>query len=191
MTAPKGDVLLLEVGPDGFRLLRHTKEPFCMFPWGQIHSWAHGASVFTFRFFDDGKHAIVQHALSTKDVDTLLACIQKIIEAILAERRKSAISDEAFEALLSDVKASSDSTRQLDKLRQAVQAYTFTSDQGRKLLQQLPTAFDVVEAATVLHPRLIDQNRFSNMLEVLDCQTDRDNVWHRITTAKRGTKLNG
>ena len=42
-----------------------------------------------------------------------------------------------------------------------------------------------VEAATVLHSKLIDQNRFSVMLEALDCQADRDNVWHRITLMKK------
>jgi len=42
-----------------------------------------------------------------------------------------------------------------------------------------------VEAATVLHSRLIDQNRFCYMLEALDCQADRDNVWHRITLLKK------
>ena len=37
----------------------------------------------------------------------------------------------------------------------------------------------------LLHGRLIDQNRFSVMLEALECTTDRDNVWHRITVAKK------
>ncbi len=51
----KGDVLLLEVGPLGFRLLRPvTEDPLSLYPWGQIHSWAHGDKRFTFRFFDDG-----------------------------------------------------------------------------------------------------------------------------------------
>lgn len=42
-----------------------------------------------------------------------------------------------------------------------------------------------VEAATVLHSRLIDQNRFSYMLEALDCPADQENVWHRITLLKK------
>ena len=36
-----------------------------------------------------------------------------------------------------------------------------------------------------MHSHLIDQNRFSHILEALDCQTDRDNVWHRITQLKK------
>jgi hypothetical protein len=42
-----------------------------------------------------------------------------------------------------------------------------------------------VEAATMLHSRLIDQNRFSNLLAALECQEDRDNVWHRIALNKK------
>ena len=42
-----------------------------------------------------------------------------------------------------------------------------------------------VEAATALHSRCIDQNRFSLMLEALESQADRDNVWHRITCLKK------
>lgn len=44
-----------------------------------------------------------------------------------------------------------------------------------------------IEASTLLHSHLIDQNRFSYMLEALDCQADRDNVWHRITMLKKST----
>jgi hypothetical protein len=46
--------LVLEVGAFGFRLLRPGSED-CLhaFPWGQIHSWAHTDSRFSFRFFDD------------------------------------------------------------------------------------------------------------------------------------------
>ncbi len=42
-----------------------------------------------------------------------------------------------------------------------------------------------VEAATVLHGKLIDQTLFSCMLEALECPADRDNVWHRITLMKK------
>ena len=36
------------------------------------------------------------------------------------------------------------------------------------------------------------QNHFSVMLEALDSQEDRDNVWHRITTNKKAaTKRSG
>jgi len=50
----KGDLLLLEVGPIGFRILKAgTQDPIYLFPWGQVHSWAHGTNRFSFRFFDD------------------------------------------------------------------------------------------------------------------------------------------
>ncbi|GAX80847.1 hypothetical protein CEUSTIGMA_g8282.t1 [Chlamydomonas eustigma] len=181
----KGDTLLLEVGNLGFRILRpETEDPLALFPWGQIHSWAHGTSKFTFRYFDDGKRTILQHILSMRDVDDLLQHIQGIIDDILAERRKSAITDEAFDRLIEELKES-DAATQLDLIKAAMTSSTFTSDQGREVLDVLPTTFDKVEAATVLHSKLIDQNRFSHVLESLDCHTDRENVWHRITAVKK------
>jgi len=181
----KGDTLLLEVGSLGFRILRpETEDPLALFPWGQIHSWAHGTNRFTFRYFDDGKRAILQHILSMRDVEELLQHIQVIIDAILEERRKSAISDEAFDNLIEQLKES-DAGNQLDLIKAAVDTNTFTSDQVREVLDVLSTTFDKVEAATVLHSKLIDQNRFSHVLESLDCHTDRENVWHRITAVKK------
>lgn len=54
MLLQKNPVLVLEVGKLGFRLLRpDTEDPICLFPWGQVHSWAHGTGRFTFRYFDD------------------------------------------------------------------------------------------------------------------------------------------
>lgn len=182
-------VLLLEVGDTGFRLLKSgSEDPILLFPWGQIHSWAHGDSRFTFRFFDDGKRTVMQHNLSMRDVDELLDHIKLIIDKILDERRKSGISDEAFEKLIEQLKAaSSDSARQLELIKQAVALNTFLADKGREVLDLLPTAFEKIEAATILHSKLIDQNRFCTMLEALDCQADRDNVWHRITLMKKST----
>lgn len=54
MCVQRSAVCQLEVGTTGFRLLRPgTKDSLGMFPWGQIHSWAHTELRFTFRFFDD------------------------------------------------------------------------------------------------------------------------------------------
>eukprot|EP00195_Chlamydomonas_chlamydogama_P007852 CAMPEP_0202893312 /NCGR_PEP_ID=MMETSP1392-20130828/2916_1 /ASSEMBLY_ACC=CAM_ASM_000868 /TAXON_ID=225041 /ORGANISM="Chlamydomonas chlamydogama, Strain SAG 11-48b" /LENGTH=217 /DNA_ID=CAMNT_0049577599 /DNA_START=146 /DNA_END=796 /DNA_ORIENTATION=- len=173
----KGEHLVLEVGRQGFRLLRpSTEDPLSLFPWGQIHSWAHGTNRFTFRYFDDGKKAILQHNLLMRDVDPLLQHIQHIIDEILQERKSSAISDESFEELLGRVRGS-DPSMHLELVRTAAKMNFFTSEQGRSILELLATGFDKVEVATLLHGRLIDQNRFSLMLEALDCGEDRDNVW--------------
>jgi hypothetical protein len=42
-----------------------------------------------------------------------------------------------------------------------------------------------VEAARILHARLVDQNHFNLVLEALDCDDDRENVWARISQLKK------
>lgn len=44
--------------------------------------------------------------------------------------------------------------------------------------------FDKMDIAVALHQRLIDQTAFAKLLSCLECQEDRDNVWHRILTSK-------
>jgi len=125
--------------------------------------------------------------MAMNNIDLLLEHIAKIIDTILAERRKSAISDDDFNSLLEELnEMKGDAARQLDRIVTAANAHTFMSGQAQKVLKILQTTFDQIEAATVLHSRLIDQNHFSTVLDVLECQADRDNVWHRITTMKRG-----
>ena len=53
----------------------------------QVHSWAHGMQLFTFRYFDDGKRALLQYSLGMRDITPLLEHIQSIVELILAERK--------------------------------------------------------------------------------------------------------
>eukprot|EP00798_Chlamydomonas_sp_ICE-L_P016888 gene16888-23163_t len=151
----KGDTLILEVGRLGLRLLRNTdsEQPIAQYPWGQIHSWAHTTGRFTFRHFDDGKKTIIPYILYLRDVQAMLDHIANTIELILNERKEQAIGDEAFENLLEQLKHGDPNSK----------------------LQQLET----IEAAVLLHGRLIDQNHFSLMLQVLDGQADRDNCHGR------------
>ncbi len=51
----------------------------------------------------------------------------------------------------------------------------------------LPCAGTQVEAARALHVRLIDQNHFGLVLDALDCDDDRENVWARISELKKIT----
>jgi hypothetical protein len=46
-----------------------------------------------------------------------------------------------------------------------------------------------VEAACVLHSKLTDQNNFTEVLDMLDCEEDRENVWVRIAEMKRQSLL--
>jgi len=46
-----------------------------------------------------------------------------------------------------------------------------------------------VDAAVLLHGRLVDQTSFSQMLENADCQGDKDNIWHRITALRKSNSI--
>ena len=46
-----------------------------------------------------------------------------------------------------------------------------------------------VEAARILHSRLMDQSNYGRVLEALDCDADRENVWVRISNMKRGSSV--
>ena len=56
--------------------------------------------------------------------------------------------------------------------------------QGTTLMGTVSNTFDKMDVAIALHHRLIDQTEFATLLCCLECEEDRDNVWHRILTNK-------
>lgn len=181
----KSAIMLIEVGPQGFRLLRpETEDPLYCYQWGQIHSWAHTNGKFTFRFFDERNKVILQYNLHMRDLNVLLDHIQKVIDSILEERKSQAITEAEFERLQQSLLTTPDNLR-LKTIQTAVKLNFFTAAQGTLLVETLSNSFDKVEAATILHSKLVDQNHFNIILEALDCQDDRENVWHRISEIKK------
>ena len=79
-----------------------------------------------------------------RDVDELLAHIGGIIDSILEDRKKSGISAEGFGQLLQRIGKTLETAEKLELIKRAVSVNTFTSDQGREVLTQLPTTFDKV-----------------------------------------------
>lgn len=63
-----------------------------------------------------------------------------------------------------------------------ISVYMFT--QGSTLMGTVENTFDKMDVAIALHHRLIDQTEFATLLCCLECEEDRDNVWHRILTNK-------
>ncbi|GFH09518.1 DUF4476 domain-containing protein [Haematococcus lacustris] len=181
----KGSPLLMEISRLGFRFLRpSTEDPLRVFPWGQIHSWAHDDQLFNFRFFDENKRSIVQHVVLLQHLNKLLGHIQLIIDQILEERKSQVISDEGFHRLLQQLQQQAGQD-QMQLLATNAKHHYFMARQGRQLLEALASGFDKVEASVLLHGRLVDQNCFAHMLEALDSPADRDNVWHRIILARK------
>lgn len=181
----RSPTMLLEVGPLGFRLLRpETEDPLYCFLWGQIHSWSQSNGKFTFRVFDERNKVILQYNLHVRDMPALLDHIQHVIETILDERKSQAITEADFENLLQTLETIQANMR-LQRIQTAVKMNYFTATQGTLLVKALANSFDKVEAATLLHSKLVDQNHFNLILEALDCQDDRENVWHRISELKK------
>ena len=51
-------------------------------------------------------------------------------------------------------------------------------------METVDNTFDKMDVAVALHHRVVDQTAFATLLRCLECQEDRDNVWHRILTSK-------
>lgn len=180
-----GNQVLLEVSDTGFRVLRaDTEDAVSQFPWGQVHSWAHGEERFSFRFFEERNKKITKYLLQMKHVPELMVKIQEVIDRILSDRKSQGISDEEFVKLFEKL-ANSDQSDRLGCIQSAAQMNYFMAAQGHQLVSACTDAFDKVEAAAALHPRLVDQNHFNTVLEALDCPEDRENVWHRLSATKK------
>uniref|UniRef100_A0A7S3QS32 DUF4476 domain-containing protein n=1 Tax=Dunaliella tertiolecta TaxID=3047 RepID=A0A7S3QS32_DUNTE len=185
----KSPKMVLEISSLGFRLLRpETEAPLGLYSWGQIHSWAHAPNDFAFRHFDEGRGTILRHSFAARDVDQMLVQIQFVIDGILTERKRLAVSPEAFTAIMQQLEAT-DPSQRVDLLAKLVKDHYFFSSQGTEVMRTLPTTFEKVDAAVLLHGRLVDQTSFSQMLENADCQGDKDNIWHRITSLRKANSI--
>mmetsp|Transcript_15213 Transcript_15213/g.49933 ORF Transcript_15213/g.49933 Transcript_15213/m.49933 type:complete len:225 (+) Transcript_15213:115-789(+) len=179
-----GPLALLEVGPDGFRLLRAvTEEPLFVFPFPQVHSWAHAPDRFSFRYFEDRSKSIKHYHFHMTHVSQLMDCIHGIINSILDIRKSKAMGEDQWATLLAEITAAPEDARK-ELVDDAVKINFFSSAQAKELVALLGD-FDKTEGAYVLHGRLIDQNNFNTVLKELDSQTDRENVWHLIAQQRK------
>ncbi|KAA6425716.1 MAG: hypothetical protein FRX49_04091 [Trebouxia sp. A1-2] len=158
----RGSTLVLEVDTLGFRLLKpKTLDALNAF----------------------GSQKIVEYDFKLQQVDMLLAKMEVFIEAVMSQRRAQAISDADFEQLVAQLEQSPMGDRSV-RIATAAQFCFFTSLQGTMLMDTVDNTFDKMDVAVALHHRLIDQTEFATLLCCLECQEDRDNVWHRILASK-------
>jgi len=168
-----GGTVLLEVGDAGFRVLRaDTEDAVAQFPWGQVHSWAHGEDRFSFRYFEERSKKITKYTFQLRHVPELMVKIQEVIDRILTDRKSQSISEAEFEQLRAKLSLS-DPGERLQCIQSAAQMNFFMAAQAQALVAACAEAFDKVEAAAVLHPRLVDQNHFNAVLEVRRGQPGR------------------
>jgi len=194
----------MEISNIGLHILRPDTEDCISFhPWGSLHSWSCSSSKpndpvknkFIYRYWDDLTKTVKQTSVYLLLVEAVLDEIQTIIDDILKGRRNQAMDDITFCHMMDDIRGSINNGSVAAFSPSSILASTaptfLWADQGRILLESLSDSFERVEAAVQLHQRLIDQNRFTWMIDALDCQADRDNVWHRVTQIRRRVSIIG
>ena len=173
----RANPVVLEVAPTGFRLLRPvTHEPLYEFLFPQIHSWVSHETRFGFLFSfpDNGNQSKI-----------LLEVIHKCVQGILNDRLSKAMSDENFEQFL-ELFINTVPEEQIELLRETTNVNFFSSSQGHKVVAAVKDPFNRIDAAVLFHKCVTDQTKYSTVLEALDDPGDRENVWHRIDSAKKG-----
>ncbi|GMH33757.1 hypothetical protein BSKO_01591 [Bryopsis sp. KO-2023] len=176
---------MLEIGQDGFRLLRPDDlDPCLACPWGLVHSWSTNGPTFSFRVFEERAKDLVSYTMALEEADNLFREIQNTIKGILDEKKEFAIAVPDFEILHKQILAEQSGDR-LGLLKQSLVKHFFTSLQGQRIVQAMDNSFDKVEAALLLHAKLIDVSHFQTVLDALECQEDRENVWHRINIMRK------
>lgn len=71
---------------------------------------------------------------------------------------------------------------QLDILKGRLDGCYLTSEKAFLVASSFSDTFDKMEATLFLQSHLIDQNKFSRVLESFESEEERQNVWHRVYT---------
>ncbi|KAK9812797.1 hypothetical protein WJX72_003994 [[Myrmecia] bisecta] len=181
----RGAEVLIEIGREGFRIVRaKTLEPLAAFPFAEVHSWSHGPTRFSFKYYDDRVRTVVDYSFRLNCVGELLAAINRVINEIMSEREGHMVSGSEFAALHEALAGQAPDARLAFIIATAKDKF-FTAAQGRQLMASLDSNFDKMDVACALHQRLVDQTQFSVLLGQLESTADVDNVWHRISASKK------
>ena len=182
--------LRLEISREGFRLLRQSSaDALFAYPFPRVHSWAHAGTNFSFRYIREGSKSVetFQFQGSQEDVKKMIQNLKDIVEELVEERTQIQIPEELVKPLLKEVAQAAQQGRGVDVIQRHAETYMFSALQGRILIEQIPGVFERMETACLLHSRLVDQHKFRYLLEVLENEEDRENVWYRLDSVKRHT----
>mmetsp|Transcript_9825 Transcript_9825/g.40540 ORF Transcript_9825/g.40540 Transcript_9825/m.40540 type:complete len:302 (-) Transcript_9825:1517-2422(-) len=178
-----GPVTLLGLDSEGFSL--HDNESYRLlkrFFYPQVHSWAHTARRFSFRFLERSNRKVHTYdfdCVQDGDVGGILEELHGHIANILQRRKDKAMPEADFEALKERLAANEES--QLDELQAVFQTSYVTCAQGKELLGALSDPWDLANAAVIMYQRTIDATSFRHVLQtVLSDPDDIENIWHRI-----------
>ena len=182
--------LRLEISREGFRLLRQDSvHALYAYPFPRVHSWAHAGNNFSFRYIREGSKSVetFQFHGSQEDVKCMIKNLKDIVEELVRERTQIQIPEEQMNPLIKEVSQAARHGGGVDVIRRHAETHMFSALQGRILIEQIPGVFERMEAACLLHSRLVDQHKFRYLLEVLENEEDRENVWYRLDSVKRHT----
>ena len=182
--------LRLEISREGFRLLRQSSaDALFAYPFPRVHSWAHAGTNFSFRYIREGCKSVetFQFQGSQEDVKKMIQNLKDIVEELVKERTQIQIPEELMKPLIKEVAQAARHGGGVDVIQRQAETYMFSALQGRILIEQIPGVFERMEAACLLHSRLVDQHKFRYLLEVLENEEDRKNVWYRLDSVKRHT----
>ena len=109
----------------------------------------------------------------------ILQTLQKIVTEVLNGRKESALNEGEVIDLLSNLNKGGART-QLEVLRSRVEGRYLTSEKAFLVASSFSDTFDKMEATLFLQSHLVDQNKFSRILETFESDEERQNIWHRI-----------
>lgn len=145
-------------------------------PISLIHSWVCEGPSFRF-FCTDSISNIYDISLRTSQSGEVLQAVQKLVSGLLQERRELALPHSEVAEVKERLQNSDDKLR---ILRDGIEGRFISSDQAFELMTTFTDAFDKMDAIVFLNTCLVDQARFWKVLEVLEDERDRQNVWHRM-----------
>ena len=147
-----------------------------------IHSWSPASKSILF-VCTNSNMELYSIELSTTQCDAILKCLQQIVKQVLTSRKERALSETEVIDLLSAMRAAKTGSKsQLDVLKTRVSGRYLTSDKAFLVTSSFSDTFDKMEATLFLQSHLVDQNKFSRILEAFESDEEVRNIWHRIYT---------
>ncbi|UPQ98230.1 DUF4476 domain-containing protein [Chloropicon primus] len=179
--AKRTDKALLEISKFGIRILdRSDNQVIKAIAMSLIHSWSPEARSIVF-VCTNGNMDLYSIELSTTQCEEILSCLQQIVSQVLSTRKEQALNETEVIDLLSSLNKQNGSSdmSQLEVLKSQVEGRYLTSEKAFLVASSFSDTFDKMEATLFLQSHLVDQNKFSKILETFESE-ERQNIWHRI-----------
>lgn len=174
------DKALLEISKFGIRILdRADNQVIKAIAMSLIHSWSPEPRSIVF-VCTNGSMELYSIDLGTTQCNEILSCLQNIVSEVLRTRKERALNETEVCSLLSSLNRQCGTESQLEVLKSRVEGRFLTSEKAFLVASSFSDTFDKMEATLFLQSHLVDQNKFSRILETFESDEERQNIWHRI-----------